>query len=373
MVKNFTNKTIEKLNKLKHSLVASKIRDYDSYLTDKILSIDIEARNLIYSSISMIVVLLILAGTTYAWLAISRTPIVSNIGLSILTESSLRVAFDEEGKPGEWQHVLNFGPRMTGLAQLKTCTYSKENNSFYAAEYDIDGRISNASHKLSDTLNSNISNDSDAAKNNYYITETFWVRSDSESQIALSEAAEVNDGIAGTGTYLLGLPKWDEIRGYHVNGAKGLENAARVGILCVETDLECNSTGNSRFIIYEPNSDEHIDGSKGYINTPSIDGGNSLVPEEDLIVQTTNSWEDKKPAVNNELIYKMGEFEGDTTLFKLTESTMYKVTVYIWIEGNDVDCNNAVSTFPTDILVNLQIKSIRNTTDDTELETIVRE
>ena len=47
--------------------------------------------------------------------------------------------------------------------------------------------------------------------------------------------------------------------------------------------------------------------------------------------------------VQMELVeYKYGEFLDDTTLFTLNGGTTSKIDIYLWLEGQDVDCTNLI-------------------------------
>ena len=291
-----------------------------------------------------------------AWMAISRTPIVSDLGLTVLTENRLEIAPDENGSPGEWDVVLDLSTILENVAPLKTVTYSQSRDAFYAMSYGLDGRAAEATVALTDAQNANVSSNGNASgtTDGYYIAIPFWLRAPSAATVCLSEAKAVDEDHAGTGTYVIGNPVWNGSTVSHDNGGNGLETALRLGFRCQTTDLKGNPTGDSRFIMYEPNCDTHVDGSTGYESTPSIDGGDSLISENNLIRQTTSSWNETTPVLSSEVLYKMGDFQSSTELFKVSSTTMQKVTLYVWLEGQDVDCTNAPAAYPTSILANIQ-------------------
>ena len=104
--------------------------------------------------------------------------------------------------------------------------------------------------------------------------------------------------------------------------------------------------------IYEPNADGHVDGSVGYTATPSSDGAQSLVPAERLLTQTTSTWEESYPVERDVVIRQLGQFDRELELFSLTAQEKVKIEVYIWLEGMDVDCVNAVDN--AKLFANLQ-------------------
>ena len=42
-------------------------------------------------------------------------------------------------------------------------------------------------------------------------------------------------------------------------------------------------------------------------------------------------------------MYHLGEFTTDTSLFSLPSGGMVRIELYIWLEGQDVDCTNAMN------------------------------
>jgi hypothetical protein len=149
--------------------------------------------------------------------------------------------------------------------------------------------------------------------------------------------------VKGSGTFVIGKPIWNDETIQHDNGGKGTELAMRVGFLIRKTDLNGNpKEAPPVFYIYEPNCDTHKTGSTGYVNTPSIDGTDSLIREENLIQQTTNMWKESDPVEQNVVIRSPGEFTTETKLFEIKPGELAEITIYIWLEGQDIDCTNEI-------------------------------
>ncbi len=313
---------------------------------------------LISAFIAIIFAFTAVVSSTFAWLAISRTPIVSDLGLTVVTDSRLEVAPDIDGQPGEWGVSLDLSNLLSELAPLRPVTYSKENKAFYTTLYDIDGRNTGKTVALSDEEHSNIkaADPADTKTYGYYLAVSFWVKGPENATISLAKAMEVQQGVAGSGTYLLGNPLWDEQKGEHINGGLGLETAMRLGFKCTETDFDLRPLSETTFTVYEPNCNTHVNGPVGYVETESIDGG-PLAESKDLIRQTASRWEETTPALADEVVFDFGEFENDASLFKLTPKTMVKVTLYLWLEGRDVDCINFSSSGQTSVLGRIQLTS----------------
>ena len=315
-----------------------------------------EKRKLPFLFGAVVVTAVAVTTATYAWFAMSRTPIVSDLTLNVVTESRMEIAPDVNGKPGEWDAVLDLSESQKNTTSLRTVTWSNKSNAFYAAEYGPDGRISSLNKALTDAKNATILPNGPKASDEYYMAVKFWIRASSTAAIGLSEAKEVDDGRAGSGTYVIGNPVWNGSVKKHENGGHGLETAVRLGFKCQTTDLNGNPQGGSNFIVYEPNCDTHVDGSKGYTETTNKDHGKGLVPESNLIRQTTSRWNETTPVLKSDVVYELGQFETDTQLFEVSPETMQQVTLYVWLEGQDVDCVNAAAGYETSILANVQLK-----------------
>ncbi len=296
------------------------------------------------------------ATATYAWLEISRTPIVSDLELSVMTESGLEVAPDLDGQPGEWDTSLDLSNLLSEIAPLRPVTFSKANQALYTTLYDIDGRNTGKTVALSDKVNANVKATANPrAKNEgYYIAVSFWVRGAQNATVSLAKALEVEEGKKGSGTYVIGNPVWDEDELIHKNGGNGLETAIRLGFRCQTTDSNGRPIGDSRFVVYEPNCDTHTKAEDGYIETTSIDKG-ALVDSVNLIRQTTSVWNETTPVLSNEVVYSLGDFMEKSNLFDLRIGEMQKVTLYVWLEGRDIDCINVASAAKTSILARIQL------------------
>lgn len=304
------------------------------------------SRPLIYVYV-LLVLFVLLTVATYTWFTISRTPKVSDLGLSVNAPSGLELSADPLA--AEWTQRLDFAEITGETAPLRPVTWSEREQRFYAATYGLDGRITGRWEPLSDSRNANKNN-----TDGYYVMGTFYARSDQNATVRLSPALEVEEGRKGAGTFLVGTPIWDSDRVIHNNGGSGAEMAVRIGLKLQKTDLNGNITAEDPvFYIYEPNADLHLDGEENYIATPSIDGSGNLVPEDRLITQNACVWSEVSPAQRSVVMYDMGEFTSATELFRITNEELVMVTVYVWLEGQDVDCTNEVGQ-AAQVLANLQ-------------------
>ena len=285
--------------------------------------------------IMILILLTLLVTATYTWFSISRTPRVSNIGLHINAPTGLVLATDPDAE--EWVRQLDFAEMAKETAPLRPVTWSEKDQRFYAAVYGADGRRTGQWLPLSDEINANRDD-----VYGYYIKATLYATTDTAVSVSLTHAREVEEGISGSGTFVIGTPQWDAENICHFDGGHGAQTALRVGIRITPMENGQERNDKSSFLIYEPNSDSHIDGTAGYLATPSIDGTDSLVPEDRLIRQSSSSWKEASPVERGKVIHSLGEFEEEPMLFDLAVQQIVRLDLYIWLEGQDVDCDNRI-------------------------------
>jgi hypothetical protein len=287
----------------------------------------------------VLLLLLLVTAASYTWFSISRTPRVSDMFLFINSATGLEISTDPLAE--EWQLQLDFRDMVNETSPLRPVTWSDRDQRFYAARYGLDGRLENIAdwEPLTDERNANKDN-----YDGYYVKATFYARSDQTETVSLSPAVEVDEGIEGSGTYVIGTPLWDGEQLLHSNGGQGAECAVRFGFRVTPVDATgVEEQGTPRFLIYEPNSDRHIDGTIGYLSTPSIHGEGALISEDRLIRQTASSWTEAYPVERDVVMKDLGEFQSSPELFTLQPGQTVKIDLYVWLEGQDVDCTNQIT------------------------------
>lgn len=284
----------------------------------------------------LLILMILLTTASYTWFSISRTPRVSDLYLFINSASGLEISTKPDAE--EWQLQLDYREMVAQDTELKPATWSDKDQKFYAAEFGFDGRMTGRWHELSDQVHTNRDD-----VYGYYVKATFFARTGQKVNISLTPAVEVDEGLQGSGTFLIGYPDWDSTNIVHSNGGQGAECAVRIGLRITPVDTEGKPNGApSKFFIYEPNSDMHLDGSSEYTQTPSIDGTESLVPQDRLILQTASTWTEAYPVERNVVIRDLGEFTTDTKLWVLDQNEIIQIDLYVWLEGQDVDCTNVI-------------------------------
>lgn len=295
----------------------------------------------------LLILLLLLTVASYTWFSLTQTPRVSDLSMHVATTSGLELALAPDAE--EWVLQLDYAEMVDETAPLRPVTWSDENQQFFAAVYGMDGRLTGEWEPLTDQRHANKDN-----MDGYYVHATFYARTGTSSDISLSPAVEVDEGIDGSGTYLIGTPVWNDREIIHENGGMGAENAVRVGIRVTPVNPDGTPTEgrDPLFYIYEPNADYHIDQTQGYIATPSIDGTDGLVPEEQMIIQSASTWTEADPVQRTVVIKELGEFTTENHLFRIEAGQIAQIDLYIWLEGQDVDCTNQINQ--AQIMANLQ-------------------
>lgn len=311
-----------------------------------------------------------LVGSSYAWMSISTAPIVSDLTLNVIADTDLLIAIDNDGVPGEWGSILNFSELPEGSV-LMPVTFSASRGIFLAPRYGLDGRTDFSDPiPLTDQdgypIASSVAADAGDADYGLLSFDLWFYTAAGDCSVALTGAAEMDEDIMGAGTFVVGEPIWNAETLSHTENGKDAEYAVRLAFVVHPND----ETEETEIIIYEPN----CDGGKGaceeyeiasgeneteiinYLITRTTDAtGGALEGDYRIIRQRCSTFVDNDPALIDEVKYVEGEFiDDDTTLFDLKSEVAKKITLYIWLEGQDIDCTNALSG--GSVLANLQFK-----------------
>lgn len=269
--------------------------------------------------------------------------------MTVTSSVGIQLSETYDAEDEEWGQTIDFQNIIGQNTMLQPASWSASKNAFVTASYGTDGRqIENRYILLNDEQNSN-RNDGHA----YYVKGSFYARSDTPVDISLGEAVEVNEGVNTSGTYVIGTPIWNEQAVLHDDGGLGAETAIRIGLRITPVDgFDGAETGESVFYIYEPNYDIHIDEEIfGDVITPSVDGG-TYEDTSQVFYQSASTWSETYPVQQDVTIKTLGTFTGDTYLFTLLPNDMVKIDLYIWLEGQDIDCTNLIGE--AQIIANIQ-------------------
>ena len=295
--------------------------------------------------------LAMLVVSSFAWFSVSTSPRVSDMGLFVNAPTGLELAIDYSAPDELWGQNISFPDLVSDSSPLKPVTWSDKDRCFKAIRYGMDGRQRSRLKVLNDQDHANQSGD-----NQYYTTGVFYARTDSKCTVTLADAVELNNGQYGAGTYVIGTPVWNAELGAHEDGGSGAQHAVRIGFLVTKIDRNTGeAVGESVFSIYEPNADRHRSQTVQVLDTPSIDGEKTLVSRDRLLVQSTSSWAEADPVQRDATVKTLGTFLTDTDLFELDVGETARIVMYVWVEGQDVDCYG----LPEDasLFANIQFKT----------------
>ena len=292
----------------------------------------------------ILVSLIILAASSYAWMTISAAPIVSDLTMSVTTDNKLELAPDVDGAPGEWSSILDLSDPSGSIPVLKPVTFSAEQFGFLAPHYGLDGRVAFVDPiRLMDLNDEDVTHgvsaaaDTDASRD-YLFSCDFWIRAEStDTVVSLTQARVREQEELGNGTFVIGEPIWNTETILHEERGNGAQNAIRVAFLVDKTEKDPYRT----FVIYEPNAD-----ANGERITYSTDGEDlPLESEFKLIRQRASTFTETDPVLRDTVLYSPGEFyeEDDLALFNLFRGEPRHVTMFVWLEGQDPDCQNTIS------------------------------
>ncbi len=273
---------------------------------------------------------------TYTWLSLTKTPKVSDMEMTINSGAGLQLAWTADAPDEAWGQQLDFTDTVTNDPILLPVTWSEQDGCFLTARFGADGRMMDTGIALSDERDAN-------GRDGYYVKFTVFGRTDQNVRVSLTEGAATADGGGLTGTYLIGTPVWNAEKLRHEDGGRGAQYATRMGFRITKRRVDGLPSSMPRFYIYEPNADRGVGDNSGFADTPSVDGTPHLTARERLIRQTAFSWGESTPVEHGVLRWQTGTFEGDATLFELANDEIVQIDVYIWLEGKDRDCVNAVS------------------------------
>lgn len=272
--------------------------------------------------------------SSFAWFSISTTPRVSDMGLFVHSPRGVELATDYAASDEQWGQNVNFPDLVSDSSPLKPVTWSEQGQCFKAIRYGGDGRQSNRLKVLNDDEHANQVGD-----NQYYTVGVFYARSDSKCTVSLADAVELSDGLHGAGTYVIGTPVWNDELKAHENAGDGAQYAVRIGFLITKIDgATGEAISESVFIVYEPNADRHLSQNIQILDTRSSDGTETLVDRDRLIIQSTSDWAEADPVQKDVTVKKLGTFLTETELFELEQGEIARIAMYVWIEGQDVDC-----------------------------------
>lgn len=314
--------------------------------------------NLRYSLLLLLLLLVFLMVSTYAWFTANQTVTISTLDVNVQTSNGLQISADAIN----WKTILQKAD-ITGASATYTSSVNQvpdemqpvssagivDTGTGYMDMYF--GTVDALEDGTGYSLASDKEVDTRGAEGRYIAFDIF-LRVDQTTPVYLTTASNIitKEGAAD----------------------KGLQNAARVAFIDEGNVADVGDStgaqalkGGTTSIIWEPNYDVHT--AAGVANAKEIYGLDTtttgasqlsyqgikaeFADSEGVTLKNTNTFSQYFQTVTP-TISTVKDFDAQQTLLNL-KAGITKVRIYMWVEGQDVDCENNASG--TDISFNLQI------------------
>lgn len=314
--------------------------------------------NLRYSLLLLLLLLVFLMVSTYAWFTANQTVTISTLDVNVQTSNGLQISADAIN----WKTILQKAD-ITGASATYTSSVNQVPDEMQpvssAGIVDTDtgymdmyfGTVDALDDGTGYSLASDKEVDTRGAEVRYIAFDIF-LRVDQTTPVYLTTASNIitKEGAAD----------------------KGLQNAARVAFIDEGNIADVGDStgaqalkGGTTSIIWEPNYDVHT--AAGVANAKEIYGLDTtttgatqlsyqgikaeFADTEGVTLKNTNTFSQYFQTVTP-TISTVKDFDTQQTLLNL-KAGITKVRIYMWVEGQDVDCENNASG--TDISFNVQI------------------
>ena len=314
--------------------------------------------NLRYSLLLLLLLLVFLMVSTYAWFTANQTVTISTLDVNVQTSNGLQISADAIN----WKTILQKAD-ITGASATYTSSVNQvpdemqpvssagivDTGTGYMDMYF--GTVDALEDGTGYSLASDKEVDTRGAEGRYIAFDIF-LRVDQTTPVYLTTASNIitKEGAAD----------------------KGLQNAARVAFIDEGNVADVGDStgaqalkGGTTSIIWKPNYDVHT--AAGVANAKEIYGLDTtttgasqlsyqgikaeFADSEGVTLKNTNTFSQYFQTVTP-TISTVKDFDAQQTLLNL-KAGITKVRIYMWVEGQDVDCENNASG--TDISFNVQI------------------
>ena len=328
---------------------------------------------LVISVPQLLLLLLLLITSTYAWFTANQIVTISTLNVHIEAQNGLQISTDAT----TWKSIIE-------NTDITTNAYSGNTNQVpgsmepVSTVGEIDGTTGNMKMYYGtvsanettgkDELIASLETDA-AGTTGKYIAFDIFLRVDKDTQLCLTDASNV---IMKEGSTDKGIKQASRVA-FCLQGTKPV-GTALTDITGMKGATSFGADGASVYI-WEPNSNwhtaaavAHARDNYGITTTQSEDGTsvaavpyygiNKAITTAVPLANTNNGGDSSFTAITPDYVTesdKDGLLKAETNVFSLTAG-ITKARVYMWIEGQDVDCENTASG--TDISFNLQFQVV---------------
>lgn len=276
----------------------------------------------------LLMCILLLSAATYAWFSLSNTARVNNLTMTVSEADGLRVALDKGSEPAEseWSGSISLDEVKGVLVPATT----SDGKSFSKPEYDDEGKVEKVT-ALTGTDGELTKANTDEKKEGYYYTFTFYMQSlGADADIKLVRGTDLGNP-SRKGTYV--VRNSDKTK----DAKTTQDNAAAALRISIQAD------GSNTMGIYEPCADVTFTGTTTAAETSYTKVGN---------------YQTQKQGVNGGFGASYSSDNSDM-IFHLTKDKKTKITLHIWVEGEDDQCVNQIEL--DNLLMQLQFMKDKKT------------
>lgn len=318
-----------------------------------------KAANVRSSILILLLIAILLIASTYAWFTANKTVTISTLNVSVQASSGLQISADGSS----WKAVLsNSDIDPTNLAskyasnlnqipeELKPVSTAGNLNDglmdMFLGTVEADGNPDHTATYGQYVLTTTAQTDTSGTSGNYVAFDIF-LRVDKDTDIVLTKASDVTDA--------------------NPNDDRGLKNATRVAfIMAADSDVKASGAELSAIQgvkpsvlkIWEPNCNVHTaaavsHGISNYGYTTENLTTSTIIPSykgvqaattEALLLNSNDAtvFNTVTPTIQTNAAYGTAEGAKDTDFYSL-KTGITKMRIYLWVEGQDIDCENTAS------------------------------
>lgn len=289
-----------------------------------------------------------LTSVSYAWFTMGREASVNQIDVNVQAADGIQVSVDaanwksiidaEDLRKQSTNQMLMDDPNTDGVNEAKSIlpvstigTVTNGVQEMFLGEVQKDSSV----RAKEDTAN--------------YIQFDLYVKLDSDQKLSLAEGSYVKDSAAAKNTHLASRVSF-----------------ANLGVEAEPTDALALGTGvATTSVIWEPNADLHTTEAKQL--NPSLEAvlNNEAVSYEGVSGLTGEADSSGLKAITTQKVTTIQTPYSETGTATANElldlkAGINKVRVYIWLEGQDVDCHNDISDGGFGVGLNFSVPEVQN-------------
>ena len=323
---------------------------------------DSNNRRILYLLFILLLTGLLLTTTTYAWFTTNRMVSVNSLDVKVNAAGGIEISADGS----EWKAMID----REDLISVHSSSYPSSVNQLpsYLEPTSTGGDISDGKLIM---YYGEVTNDS---LGNYILTATRSVEEEGNGDNSSGKFLAFDIFLKTTESKMIYLTSDSKVT-YQGDNSYGIENAVRIAFIVEGNSIDGSGLGtiqslstndNNNVYIWEPNYDTHT--AYGVSNAKNVYGvdtslvGGNRISYDGIISEISSNQSiylnSAKASLYSNLfktvdidIATVNNNGNNSELFQLSGG-ITKVRVYLWVEGQDVDCENNASV--GDISFNLQ-------------------